>query len=92
MTAKETKRQNLCNEDQMQGEIRNLILHNDDVHTFDYVIEALMEICNHEYIQASQCAIITHYKGKCDIKQGAFSSLKVMRDALTDKELTTTID
>ncbi|MFZ5430257.1 MAG: ATP-dependent Clp protease adaptor ClpS [Bacteroidota bacterium] len=92
MTAKETKRQNLFDEDALQSEIRNLILHNDDVHTFDYVIDALMEICDHEYIQASQCAIITHYKGKCDIKQGVFSSLKVMKDALTQKELTTTID
>lgn len=92
MTAKETKRQNLFDEDALQSEIRNLILHNDDVHTFDYVIDALMEICDHEYIQASQCAIITHYKGKCDIKQGAFNSLKVMKEALTQKELTTTID
>jgi ATP-dependent Clp protease adaptor protein ClpS len=92
MTAKETKKQNLFDEDSLQSEIRNLILHNDDVHTFDYVIDALMEICDHEYIQASQCAIITHYKGKCDIKQGAFNSLKVMKDALTQKELTTTID
>jgi ATP-dependent Clp protease adaptor protein ClpS len=92
MTSKETRRKPEYANETVSGEVRNLILHNDDVHTFDYVINALVEICNHEYVQASQCAIITHYKGKCEIKQGAFSSLKVMKEALTEKELTTTID
>ncbi len=69
-----------------------LILYNDDVHTFDYVIDALVEICDHEYYQASQCATIVHYKGKCDIKKGNFSSLKLMKDALSERELSVTID
>ncbi len=71
---------------------KTLVLHNDDVHTFEYVIDALMEVCGHEYFQASQCATITHYKGKCDVKQGNFSSLRLMRDALATRELTVTID
>lgn len=79
------------NSDDVSGR-RILILHNDDVHTFDYVIEALMEICRHEYTQASQCASITHFKGKCDIKRGDFSDLKILKDALTDKELSVTIE
>jgi ATP-dependent Clp protease adaptor protein ClpS len=74
------------------SEKRTLILHNDDVHTFDFVIEALMKICRHEYIQASQCASITHFNGKCDIKRGFFSDLKILKDALTDIELTVTIE
>jgi len=74
------------------SENRTLILHNDDVHTFDFVIEALMKICRHEYIQASQCASITHFNGKCDIKRGFFSDLKILKDALTDIELTVTIE
>jgi ATP-dependent Clp protease adaptor protein ClpS len=74
------------------SEKRTLILHNDDVHTFDFVIEALMKICRHEYIQASQCASITHFNGKCDIKRGVFSDLKILKDALTDIELTVTIE
>jgi ATP-dependent Clp protease adaptor protein ClpS len=71
---------------------RTLILHNDDVHTFDFVIEALVNICRHEYVQASQCASITHFNGKCDIKRGFFSDLKILKDALTDIELTVTIE
>jgi ATP-dependent Clp protease adaptor protein ClpS len=74
------------------SESRTLILHNDDVHTFDYVIEALVKICRHEYVQASQCASITHFNGKCDIKRGVFSDLKILKDALTDIELTVTIE
>ncbi len=71
---------------------KTLILHDDDVHTFDYVIDALMEICGHEFCQASQCATLTHFKGKCDIKQGKFSSLRPMRAALVARELSVTID
>jgi len=92
MTSKETKRQVAQDTEVTSVEEKNLILYNDDVHTFDYVIQALMEICDHEYIQASQCAIITHYKGKCDIRHGVFSNLKTMKDALTEKELITTIE
>jgi len=78
-----------------QEEIRNenfLILHNDDVHTFDYVIEALVEICEHPYEQAAQCTILVHYKGKCDVKKGSFAALKPMKDALIARELNATID
>jgi ATP-dependent Clp protease adaptor protein ClpS len=92
MTSKETKRQVAHDSEVTSVEEKNLILYNDDVHTFDYVIQALMEICDHEYIQASQCAIITHYKGKCDVRHGIFSNLKKMKDALTEKELITTIE
>lgn len=69
-----------------------LILHNDEIHTFDFVIEALVEICGHEYTQASQCAYITHYRGRCDIKKGTFEELKDMKDALNIRELTVTLE
>ncbi len=92
MTSKETKRQVAHDSEVTSVEEKNLILYNDDVHTFEYVIQALIEICDHDFIQASQCAIITHYKGKCDIRHGVFSNLKAMKDALTEKELITTIE
>jgi ATP-dependent Clp protease adaptor protein ClpS len=69
-----------------------LILHNDDVHSFDYVIDALVDICNHGYEQAEQCTMITHYKGKCDVKKGGFDSLKPLKNALIERELIATID
>ena len=69
-----------------------LTLHNDDVHTFDYVIDALIDICEHGYEQATQCTFLVHYKGKCDVKRGSLSELKPMKDALIDRELNATID
>ncbi|PLX06728.1 MAG: Clp protease ClpS [Marinilabiliales bacterium] len=71
---------------------RNLILYNDNTNTFDYVINCLIEVCDHDIIQAEQCAFITHYKGKCDIKKGDYKSLRPMRKILIDKGLKATID
>jgi len=68
-----------------------LMLINDDVHTFDYVIEALINICNHTPQQATQCTIIIHYKGSCDVKKGSYEELRPLRRALLDKELKATI-
>jgi ATP-dependent Clp protease adaptor protein ClpS len=74
------------------GNERFLILHNDEVHTFDFVIEALIKVCELEPIQAEQCTYLVHYKGKCDVKKGAYSFLKPYRQALIDKGLQATID
>ena len=68
-------------------EERELILINDDVHTFDYVIDALIEICDHSTEQATQCAMITHYKGQCEVKKGSFKQLRPLRRALVSREL-----
>ena len=69
----------------------SLILWNDDVHTFDYVIKALVDICRHTEEQAEQCAIIVHCHGKCTIKQGSYSDLLPMHTALLNKQLTSEI-
>ena len=68
-----------------------LVLHNDDVHTFDYVIKALVDICRHTEEQAEQCAILVHCHGSCVVKQGSYSELLPMHSALLDKELTSEI-
>lgn len=64
-----------------------LVLWNDDVHTFDYVIKALVDICRHTVEQAEQCAILVHCHGKCAIKHGSYSELLPMHTALLDKQL-----
>lgn len=69
-----------------------LVLHNDDFHTFDYVIDALVDICDHDMIQAEQCTLLVHYTGKCDVKKGSYAFLKPMKNALIQKELFATID
>ena len=53
-----------------------IILFNDDINTFDHVIDTLMRVCDHTLEQAKQCSIIVHYKGKCSVKSGSYSDLK----------------
>ena len=69
-----------------------LILHNDDKNTFDFVINLLIDICEHDEIQAEQCALITHHKGQCDIKKGEFTILSQMKNLLSEKGLSVTIN
>jgi len=70
----------------------NLILYNDEVNTFEYVIESLVEVCKHSPEQAEQCALITHTKGKCDVKKGAFVRLKILKEILLSKGLSVEIE
>lgn len=74
------------------GDERHLILHNDDVHTFDYVIESLVKVCELEPIQAEQCTYLVHYKGKCDVKKGGFKFLRPYKKGLVERGLEATID
>ena len=92
MTSKETKKR--TNKEYEEDSLTEnfLILHNDDVHSFDYVINALIDICKHGYEQATQCTFLVHYKGKCDVKKGGFETLKPLKDALIEMELNATID
>ena len=53
-----------------------IVLYNDDVNTFDHVIETLINVCSHTSIQAEQCALLVHYKGKCTVKTGSFDELE----------------
>ncbi|WKD86056.1 ATP-dependent Clp protease adapter protein ClpS [Polaribacter huanghezhanensis] len=53
-----------------------IVLFNDDVNTFDHVIDSLIDVCEHTLEQAEQCSILVHYKGKCTVKTGAYKDLK----------------
>ncbi len=66
-------------------EEKKLMIFNDDVNTFENVIEALMDICQHTAEQAEQCAWITHFKGKCTVKNGVFDELAPMRTAICER-------
>jgi ATP-dependent Clp protease adaptor protein ClpS len=52
-----------------------IVLYNDDVNTFDHVIETLVRVCKHDELQAEQCALLVHYKGKCTVKTGSLDEL-----------------
>ena len=69
-----------------------LILYNDDVNTFDHVINSLVKICKQEPIQAEQCAWIVHLNGKCKVKNGNFEELEPMCVALLDRGISATIE
>lgn len=68
-----------------------LILFNDDVNTFDHVIDCLVRICKHNELQAEQCATLVHFKGKCAVKHGAKADLMAMCQALLDEGLNAVI-
>jgi ATP-dependent Clp protease adaptor protein ClpS len=70
----------------------HLIVWNDEVNTFEWVIESLMEVCDHSYEQAEQCAYIIHYKGKYAVKHGSYENLKPMCDAITDRGIGATLE
>lgn len=69
-----------------------LDLHNDDYNTFDHVINCLMRICKHEFEQASQCAHIVHYNGKCDVKYGDYETISTMKEKLQTAGLSVTME
>lgn len=69
-----------------------LVLYNDEVNTFDFVIESLIEVCQHTPEQATQCTILVHYKGKCTVKSGELSELKPMHQKLLSRGLTSEIE
>ncbi|MEZ5174169.1 MAG: ATP-dependent Clp protease adaptor ClpS [Bacteroidia bacterium] len=72
-------------------EQKQLVVFNDDVNTFDDVIRWLIEICQHEAVQAEQCAYIVHHSGKCSVKTGTFDDLKPRAVALLDRGLSVKI-
>jgi ATP-dependent Clp protease adaptor protein ClpS len=69
-----------------------LIVWNDDVNTFEWVIETLMEVCGHSHEQAEQCSLIIHFKGKCAVKNGDYETLKPMCDAITERGIGATVE
>jgi ATP-dependent Clp protease adaptor protein ClpS len=73
------------------GSERLLILYNDDHNSFDHVIQSLVEVCGHDEIQAEQCAVIAHFRGKCDISRGSIGLLSAMQASLQGRDLTVEI-
>lgn len=69
-----------------------LIVWNDDVNTFEWVIDTLIKICGHSQEQAEQCAIIIDSKGKYAVKEGSYDLLKPQCDAITDRGINATIE
>ena len=70
----------------------DLVVYNDDVNTFDHVIESLIKVCKHQVVQAEQCTWIIHNNGKCQVKHGSFEKLEPMCTALLDRGISAEIE
>lgn len=90
MSVKE-KEQKDYSVDEQKGDEHQIILYNDDFNTFDHVIECLINICDHTPLQAEQCTLIVHYKGKCSVKSGTLIDLKPRLKRLIDANLSAEI-
>jgi ATP-dependent Clp protease adaptor protein ClpS len=69
-----------------------LVVYNDDVNTFDHVIESLVDVCDHSEEQAEQCAMMVHFKGRASVRQGHYTKLSPMKTALTDRGINAVIE
>ncbi|MFA5620683.1 MAG: ATP-dependent Clp protease adaptor ClpS [Weeksellaceae bacterium] len=74
-----------------EEDLNVIVLHNDDVNTFDFVIASLIEVCQHTPEQAEQCTWLVHFKGKCEVKTGSFDFLEPMCTALLERGLSAEI-
>ncbi|MFB9864733.1 ATP-dependent Clp protease adaptor ClpS [Rufibacter immobilis] len=72
-------------------DMRELVVYNDDVNTFEHVINTLVQVCKHTQEQAEQCTMLIHYKGKCSVKLGTFTELQTMCTAIHDRGISADI-
>lgn len=70
----------------------SLILHNDDVNSFEHVITTLMHVCHHDATQATQAAYLVHYTGRTEVKRGEYDVLKDMKLKLQGADLTVSME
>ena len=76
----------------LEAPVYSLIVWNDEVNTFDWVIETLMQVCGHSTEQAEQCTILIHFKGKCAVKKGNYEDLEPLKDAILERKIGATIE
>ncbi len=69
-----------------------IVLYNDDVNTFDHVIDCLVKICKHQVLQAEQCANIVHFNGKCQVNDGPLEEMKIQCTALLNEQLSAKVE
>ncbi len=74
------------------GEEWHIVLYNDDENTFDHVIDMLVKHCGHDPLQAEQCAVIVHFKGKCQVKSGSYELLEPICTKLLEAQLNAEIE
>jgi ATP-dependent Clp protease adaptor protein ClpS len=76
---------------EQEEDILKIVLFNDEVNSFDWVISSLVAVCEHSAEQAEQCAVLTHYKGKCVVKSGSYADLEPRCTSLLERGLSVEI-
>jgi ATP-dependent Clp protease adaptor protein ClpS len=89
MTEEKTK--NLNKKKEKNSDKKSIVVYNDN-NFFDWVIQSLIDVCDHEPMQAEQCAMIIHYKGKCGVKSGTYEELKPKYVELIRRKLSAKIE
>jgi ATP-dependent Clp protease adaptor protein ClpS len=79
-------------EDSETSKFHELVVHNDDFNTFDFVIKTLIEVCRHSPEQAEQCTFIIHYKGRCTVMTDDYDTLRPMYTEILNRGITATIE
>lgn len=87
-----TQTEELLDVESKTEKLNHIILFNDDVNTFEWVIECLVSYCGHDSVQAEQCATLVHYTGKCEVKKGTLKALIPICETLLEKGLSAEIN
>jgi len=90
MSTKEKVLEEVLTEEQVSNN-NEIVLYNDEVNTFDHVIDTLMKVCKHTPEQAEQCSLIVHYNGKCTVKTGEYKDLEPQCSSLLEAGLSAEI-
>lgn len=90
MSTKEKELEEVLVEENVSSN-NEIILYNDEVNTFDHVIDTLIKVCRHTAEQAEQCSLIVHYNGKCTVKTGEYKDLKPQCSQLLEAGLSAEI-
>ncbi|MBI3509921.1 MAG: ATP-dependent Clp protease adaptor ClpS [Bacteroidetes bacterium] len=87
-----TQQQEITLLEEQLTDIHDLIVYNDDVNTFDWVIKTLMEVCGHNALQAEQCALLIHNTGKCGVKRGSMEDLIPVCETILERGISARIE
>ena len=79
-------------EQEQINESTSLVIYNDDINSFDYVIYLLEDVCKLDSVRAEQCTIIAHHKGKCAVKKGDADEMEVLMDQLERRGLGASVE
>jgi ATP-dependent Clp protease adaptor protein ClpS len=82
----------LVDEDIGDDSPSHIVVYNDDVNSFEWVIQCFMEVLRHSHEQAEQLSLIIHFKGKATVKTGSRIELRPLCEALLERGLSAELE